>query len=119
MSRTPPLGDNQGLWQAVISAAAGRCQCRGTCGTNHERDGGRCKTAHGGHGRRHGTGPVRLLAAPAEPADLLLPAHKAAALPKARLAAWCPTCHDATRRTAAKAAQAAYPAAEPDSLFDL
>ncbi|MFF2076372.1 hypothetical protein ACFVXG_16625 [Kitasatospora sp. NPDC058162] len=116
-TRTPPLGDTEGLWQAVIAASAGRCQCRGTCGTSHEKDGGRCKTVHGGYGRRHGTGPVRLLAAPAEPADLLLPAHKAAALPKTALVAWCPECHDATRRAAAKAQQASAPAAEPDSLF--
>ncbi|MFF3067150.1 hypothetical protein [Kitasatospora sp. NPDC057936] len=115
--RTPPLGDNGGLWQAVMAAAAGRCQCRGTCGTSHAKDGGRCKTVHGGYGPRHGTGPVRLLAAAADPADLLLPAHKAAALPKTALAAWCPACHDATRRKAVKARQAAAPAVEPDSLF--
>ncbi|MEV7926463.1 hypothetical protein [Kitasatospora sp. NPDC088779] len=112
MSRTPPLGDQRGLWQAVMAAAAGRCQCRGTCGRNHDKDGGRCPAAHG-------AGPAYLLAAPAEPASLLLPPHKAAALPKQALAAWCPACHDATRRTAAKARQAATPAAEPDGLFDL
>ncbi|MFF7994205.1 hypothetical protein ACFZDG_31045 [Kitasatospora xanthocidica] len=116
--RVPPLGDQCGLWQTVLAAAAGRCQCRGTCGTSHERDGGRCKTVHGGYGRRHGTGPVHLLAAAADPDRLLLPAHQAAALPKQALAAWCPECHDATRRAADKARQAA-PSAEPDSLFDL
>ncbi|MFJ7274693.1 hypothetical protein [Kitasatospora sp. NPDC098663] len=108
MSRTPPLGDQRGLWQAVMAAASGRCQCRGTCGKSHAKDGGRCPAAHG-------AGPVYLLAAPAEPDHLLLPAHKAAALPKQALAAWCPACHDATRRTANKARQAA----EPDRLFDL
>ncbi|MFB7663944.1 hypothetical protein ACFC1R_08350 [Kitasatospora sp. NPDC056138] len=108
--RTPPLGDNQGLWLVVLAAAAGRCQCRGTCGKKHDKDGGRCKTVHG-------TGPVRLRAAPAEPADLLLPSHKAAALPKTALIAWCPECHDATRRAAAKAREADAPATEPDALF--
>ncbi|MEV0187508.1 hypothetical protein AB0I39_03085 [Kitasatospora purpeofusca] len=114
--RTPPLGDTTGLWQAVLAAAAGRCQCRGTCGRSHAKDGGRCPTVHGGYAR-HGTGPVSLLAAPAEPDGLLLPAHRAAALPKQQLAAWCPACHDATRRTAAKARQAAADLAGPDALF--
>lgn len=118
-NRIPPLGDSEDLWRAVLAAAAGRCQCRGTCGKNHAKDGDRCKTVHGGYGPRHGTGPVRLLAAPAEPADLLLPPHKSAVLPKTALIAWCPDCHDATRRTAAKARQQATPAAEPSSLFDL
>ncbi|MFJ7909822.1 hypothetical protein [Kitasatospora sp. NPDC096204] len=117
--RTPPLGDQQGLWQAVLAAAAGRCQCRGTCGKSHDKDGGRCPAVHGGYGSRHGTGPVRLLAAPADPDGLLLPAHLAAALPKGALAAWCPACHDATRRAAAKARRAAAPPAGSDSLFDL
>ncbi|MFE4514212.1 hypothetical protein ACFRMQ_08470 [Kitasatospora sp. NPDC056783] len=116
MNRTPPLGDNGGLWQAVMAAAAGRCQCRGTCGKNHDKDGGRCPAAHGAY-LRHGAPPVRLLAAPADPDGLLLPAHQAAALPKTSLAAWCPACHDATRRTAHKARQAAASAAEPDALF--
>ncbi|WP_234327093.1 hypothetical protein [Streptomyces sp. NRRL WC-3742] len=118
-ARTPPLGDQQGLWQAVLAAAAGRCQCRGTCGKNHEKDGGRCPAVHGGYGHRHGTGPVRLLAAPADPHGLLLPSHQAAALPKRSLAAWCPTCHDATRRAAIAARHASAPATEPDTLFDL
>ncbi|MFJ9605442.1 hypothetical protein ACIRS1_03700 [Kitasatospora sp. NPDC101176] len=119
MNRIPPLGDAEGLWQAVLAAAGGRCQCRGTCGTSHEKDGDRCKTVHGRYGRRHGAGPVRLLAAPADPNGLLLPAHRAAALTKRELAAWCPECHDATRRAASKARHAAAPADEPDSLFDL
>ncbi|MFJ1932676.1 hypothetical protein ACIOGZ_08385 [Kitasatospora sp. NPDC088160] len=118
MTRIPPLGDQRGLWQAVMAAAAGRCQCRGTCGKNHDKDGGRCPAVHGAYAR-HGTGPVHLLAAPADPDSLLLPPHKAAVLPKQSLAAWCPHCHDATHRTADKARQATTPAAEPDSLFDL
>ncbi|MFJ4091205.1 hypothetical protein ACIPYS_06435 [Kitasatospora sp. NPDC089913] len=112
--RTPPLGDTDGLWQAVLAAAAGRCQCRGTCGTSHEKDGGRCRTAHGGHSRH---GPVRLTAAPADPADLLLPAHRAAALPKAELAAWCPACLDATTRAVRKTQLAAHPPTAPEALF--
>ncbi|MFE6745835.1 hypothetical protein ACFVGM_08290 [Kitasatospora purpeofusca] len=114
--RPTPLGDTTGLWQAVISAAAGRCQCRGTCGRSHAKDGGRCPVVHGGYAR-HGTGPVSLLAAAAEPDGLLLPAHRAAAMPKRELAAWCPACHDATRRTAAKAQQADADPAGPDALF--
>ncbi|MFJ9693420.1 hypothetical protein [Kitasatospora sp. NPDC101183] len=115
--RTAPLGDQQGLWQAVLAAAAGRCQCRGTCGKNHDKDGGRCPAVHGGYGHRHGTGPIRLLAAPADPTSLLLPAHQAAALPKRALAAWCPACLDATTRAVRKARQVAAPPAEPDALF--
>ncbi|MEV0187195.1 hypothetical protein AB0I39_01500 [Kitasatospora purpeofusca] len=112
--RTPPLGDTTGLWQAVLAAAAGRCQCRGTCGKTHAKDGGRCPTVHGGYAR-HGTGPVHLIAAAADPDGLLLPPHHAAALPKQALAAWCPACHDATGRTAAKAQHTA----GPDALFTL
>ncbi|MFD4907510.1 hypothetical protein [Kitasatospora purpeofusca] len=112
--RTPPLGDSTGLWQAVIAAAAGRCQCRGTCGKTHAKDGDRCPAVHGGY-VRHGTGPVSLLAAASDPAALLLPEHRAAALPKRELAAWCPACHDATRRTAAKANRGTAPPS--DSLF--
>ncbi|MER5350684.1 hypothetical protein ABT093_10165 [Kitasatospora sp. NPDC002551] len=115
--RTPPLGDITGLWQAVLTAAAGRFQCRGTCGKPHAKDsGGRCPAVHGGY-PRHGTGPVHLIAAPADPDALLLPAHRAAALPKRQLAAWCPACHDATRRHTRAARQAATPPAEPDALF--
>ncbi|MFF2039000.1 hypothetical protein ACFVVX_01125 [Kitasatospora sp. NPDC058170] len=114
--RTAPLAGAD-LWQAVTAAAAGRCQCRGTCGKNHDKDGGRCPAVHGGYGPRHGTGPVRLVAAPADPAHLLLPPHQAAALPKAALAAWCPACLDATTRAARNARQAANPPAEPDALF--
>ncbi|MFF2749502.1 hypothetical protein ACFVVA_28670 [Kitasatospora sp. NPDC058048] len=106
------------LWEAVLAAAAGRCQCRGTCGTSHDKDGGRCPAVHGAYQTKHGRGWVHLLAAPADPAALLLPPHKAAALPKRELTAWCRHCHDATRRDA-KAAQASAPAAESDALFDL
>ncbi|WP_405011001.1 hypothetical protein [Kitasatospora sp. NBC_01539] len=113
--RTPPLAGAD-LWQAVLAAAAGRCQCRGACGKSHAKDGGRCNREHGGHQQHHG-GTVHLIAAPAEPATLLLPAHQAAALPKRDLAAWCPACHDAAQRTARKARHDTAPATEPDALF--
>ncbi|WP_099907870.1 hypothetical protein [Streptomyces sp. TLI_171] len=111
----PPLGDT-GLWQAVMTAADDRCQCSGACGKSHAKDGDRCPREDGSH-RTHGGGRVRLLAAPADPADLALPDHRAAALPPARLAAWCPTCHHAARTAARKSAAAAQPPAEPAALF--
>ncbi|PBC77107.1 hypothetical protein BX265_1844 [Streptomyces sp. TLI_235] len=117
--RTPPLGETSGLWQAVMAAAAGRCQCRGACGKNHARDGGRCKREHGGYQQHHGGGTVRLLAAPADPANLLLPPHRTAALPKQALAAWCPACHDAARILARRHQRTTEPTAGPDALFDL
>ncbi|WP_345696773.1 hypothetical protein [Kitasatospora terrestris] len=114
-TRTPPLA-GAGLWQAVMAAAAGRCQCRGACGKSHAKDGGRCNREHGAH-RTHAGGRVQLIAAPADPADLLLPDHQVAALPKARLAAWCPTCHHAAHTAARRAASAANPPIEPTALF--
>ncbi|GGQ66186.1 hypothetical protein [Kitasatospora griseola] len=114
-ARLAPLGDT-GLWQAVMAAASGRCQCRGACGKSHAKHEGRCEREHGTH-RTHAGGQVRLIAAPADPADLLLPDHQVAALPKNRLAAWCPACHHAAHTTARKAATAAQPPAEPDALF--
>ncbi|MGX4738438.1 hypothetical protein [Kitasatospora griseola] len=116
-ARIPPLAD-LGMWQAVIAAAVGRCQCRGACGKSHAKDGDRCGREHGGYQQRHGGGTVRLLAAPADPANMLLPPHRAAALPRQALAAWCPTCHDSALAAARKAARAAAPPA-PDALFDL
>ncbi|MFD5564981.1 hypothetical protein [Kitasatospora griseola] len=116
-ARIPPPAD-LGMWQAVIAAAAGRCQCRGACGRSHAKEGGRCGREHGGYQQHHGGGTVRLLAAPADPASLLLPPHRAATLPKRALAAWCPTCHHGARTAARKTARAVAPAA-PDALFDL
>ncbi|WP_254897837.1 hypothetical protein [Kitasatospora sp. NA04385] len=63
-------------------------------------------------------GTVRLLAAPADSAELLLPPHRIAALPKRALDAWCPACRDAARLLARKA-QRSIVAARPDALFDL
>ncbi|MEW1914634.1 hypothetical protein AB0442_40730 [Kitasatospora sp. NPDC085895] len=118
--RVPPLGGaTDSLWLAVLAASAGRCQCRGACGTSHAKHGGRCQREHGGYQQHHGGGTVRLIVAPADPADLLLPAHRAAALPKRALAAWCPTCHDGARTRARRTQRAIAPVAEPDGLFDL
>ncbi|MFF4652997.1 hypothetical protein [Streptomyces sp. NPDC001380] len=113
MTARPPLV-GAATWQAVMQTANHRCQCAGQCGDPHTRGGGRCDRAHGGHHHRHGGGTVRLLAAPADPAHLTLPAHRAAALPAGELAAWCPPCHDAARRTA-RTAEAAPP--DADALF--
>ncbi len=116
-ARVPPLA-GAGLWQAVVAAAAGRCQCRGACGKSHTKDGGRCIREHGGYQQHHGGGTVRLLAAPADPANLLLPPHWIAALPKRALAAWCMACHDGALAAARKARRSTA-STEPDALFDL
>ncbi|MFJ6212176.1 hypothetical protein ACIQGZ_02390 [Streptomyces sp. NPDC092296] len=114
MTPRPPLAATP-AWRAVMHTAGHRCQCTGQCGDPHTRGGGRCDREHDGHSHRRGGGTVRLLAAPADPAQLGLPAHRAAALPAGELAAWCPTCHDHTRKTAARAAEAADTSA--DALF--
>ncbi|MFJ9772677.1 hypothetical protein ACIRVF_15765 [Kitasatospora sp. NPDC101157] len=116
MNPRPPLAGAK-TWQHVIDTAGARCQCTGTCGKNHAKTDGRCERVHGGYQHQHGGGQVRLIAAPADPANLLLPAHRITALPMQALAAWCPACHDATRTKARKAEQDSAPAAEPDALF--
>ncbi|MET8627728.1 hypothetical protein ABZW30_28955 [Kitasatospora sp. NPDC004669] len=108
--RTPPLGDTAGLWKAVIAAAAGRCQCRGTCGTNHEHDGGRCPAVHGAYQTKHGRGWVRLLVAPAEPDALLLPRTASPPCPNG---SWPPGASTATRPPAAPPARPARRAPGP------
>ncbi|WP_033820903.1 hypothetical protein [Kitasatospora sp. MBT63] len=113
MSARPPLAC-AALWQTVTTAAGGRCQCSGACGSTHAKSGGRCDRTHGGWAGRHG-GMVHLVAAPTDPADMLLPPHKAAALPTERLAAWCPSCHDATRNAARRQARTEPP--QTDALF--
>ncbi|MFD7729544.1 hypothetical protein ACFV6F_04035 [Kitasatospora phosalacinea] len=118
MSTQVPSPTSTDLWQTVIAAAAGRCQCEGSCGKSHAKDGGRCGREHGGYQQHHGGGTVRLLAAPADPAELLLPAHRIATLPKRALAAWCPACHDGALAAARKAQRSTAPT-EPDALFDL
>lgn len=116
--RIPPLAGAE-LWQAVMRAAAGRCQCRGACGKRHDRTGGRCDLVHGGYARHSGGGIVHLVAAPAEPADLLLPPHRAVALPRSALAAWCSGCHQRALTAARSASSDTTPAPELDALFDL
>ncbi|MFI9783251.1 hypothetical protein ACIHEI_07025 [Kitasatospora sp. NPDC051984] len=116
-ARIPPVVGAD-LWQAAIAAAAGRCQCRGACGKSHAKAGSRCGREHGGYQQHHGGGTVRLLVAPADPANLLMSPHRTAALPKQALAAWCPACHDAALTAARRTARAADPPA-PDALFDI
>ncbi|MFJ5883249.1 hypothetical protein [Kitasatospora cineracea] len=116
MSALPPIVGAD-LWQAVTTAAGMRCQCSGTCGSKHTAGGGRCERIHGGWSGKHG-GILRLLVAPTDPADLLLPAHRAAALAPGQLSAWCPACHHGAHAAARKAQQDTVPAA-PDALFDL
>ncbi|WP_354641323.1 hypothetical protein [Kitasatospora camelliae] len=113
MSTRPPLA-GVALWQTVTTAATMRCQCTGTCGVKHAKSGGRCDREHGGWAGKHGR-VVRLTVAPLDPADMLLPPHRAAALPPERLAAWCPVCHDATRTSARRQVRAEPPQA--DALF--
>lgn len=94
---TPQLVVDLPLWRAVMDLAGSRCQCSGACGNTHTKTKGRCDRVNGTPARRHG-GRMLLLAAPAAPAELHLPAHIAAALPASRLAAWCPACHDGARK---------------------
>ncbi|WP_457029254.1 hypothetical protein [Kitasatospora sp. P5_F3] len=110
-----------GLWQDVMDKHGHRCCCTGQCGKKHKADDAttRCPREDGGHGHRHGGGTVRLIAAPAQQADLLLPAHRAAALPAGRLAAWCPACHHGTLSAARKQHRTTTPAPESGALFDL
>ncbi len=94
------------LWEQVIGRAGGCCQCTGACGRKHADNGGRCDRQNGSYASRH-TGPVRLLAAPADPISLALPAHQQAHLIAELLAAWCPGCHDAARTRATRTARQA------------
>lgn len=94
------------LWDLVIHRADHCCQCTGACGKTHTATGGRCDRTNGSYASKH-HGPIRLLAAPADPHQLTLPAHQQARLKADELAAWCPACHDAARtRTAREARQA-------------
>ncbi|MEW2424865.1 hypothetical protein AB0911_30495 [Streptomyces nigra] len=85
MNHRPPLGA-PAVWQAVMAAAGGHCQCTGgLCGSQHSDTGRRClnSSAHG-----------RLLIAPA---DLTLTTVAAAAVPAEELRAWCAGCHAKAR----------------------
>jgi len=98
-------------WHAVMDAAGHRCHCTGACGSGHTRTEGRCDRTHGGYA---GGTTTHLVAAPTDPAQLALPAHRAALLPAPALSAWCPTCHDQARR---RATAQSTPEQEPDALF--
>ncbi|WP_052847422.1 hypothetical protein [Streptomyces avicenniae] len=102
------------LWHAVMRAAGYQCQCRGECGNPHKQGQGRCPREHDKHPGMH-RAPVRLTAAPADPAVTGL---AAARLPRGELRAWCPDCHDGARRAAKRAARAE-PDADQGGLFDL
>ncbi|ASQ96253.1 hypothetical protein [Streptomyces sp. 11-1-2] len=86
-------------WRPVMEAAGYRCQCTGQCGNAHVKGKGRCPREHDQHASKH-RGPVRLIAAPADP---LTPALAAAKLPHRELRAWCPDCLTAARRRATAA----------------
>jgi hypothetical protein len=101
-------------WRPVMCAAGFRCQCRGECGNDHKKGKGRCPREHDQLASKH-RGPVRLLAAPADP---IVTGLAAARLPTARLRAWCPDCLDGARRAANRQARAE-PAADQTSLFEL
>ncbi|MFJ9093828.1 hypothetical protein ACIRIR_20220 [Streptomyces globisporus] len=100
-----------GLFRAVMAAAGGRCQCTGQCGQLHAKTDRRCPREHDSYAGKHG-GPVRLMAAAADPT---IAERQAAALPAERLRAWCPGCFTDTRRSR----RTAEPAAEQGGLFDL
>jgi hypothetical protein len=109
-----PVGDLP-LWDTVMTTAGHCCQCTGQCGNRHTATQGRCDRQHGNH-----PATVPLLAAPATPADMTLPTHTMSALPARRLAAWCRTCHDATRARALRTARtSAPPPCDDDALFVL
>ncbi|MEW2192559.1 hypothetical protein [Streptomyces microflavus] len=99
------------LFRTVMAAAGGRCQCTGQCGQPHAKSSSRCPREHDSYAGKH-SGPVRLMAAAADPT---LTDREAAALPADRLRAWCPGCFTDTRRARRTAEQAA----EQGGLFDL
>ncbi|MER7172642.1 hypothetical protein [Streptomyces mesophilus] len=101
------------LFNAVMQAADSRCECTGQCGQPHAKSEGRCPHKHDGYiAKRHG--PVRLMAAPADP---LMSPVAAAALPPAELMAWCPGCFNQTRNAARRSQRTEL--APADALFDL
>jgi hypothetical protein len=102
------------LLEQVVAVASHTCCCTGQCGSKHTSTAGKCDVEQGALGPG---GRVRLLAAPATREGLLLPAHRAAALPAADLIAWCPACHKSAASRAASSARkaaAAALAAAPD-----
>ncbi|MEU6959943.1 hypothetical protein [Streptomyces chrestomyceticus] len=101
------------LFRAVMTAAGWRCQCTGQCGQPHAKTERRCPREHDSYVGKAG-GWVRLVAAPADPT---VPEQQAAAVPAARLRAWCPACLRAARKSAA--VNAARPDGVQGGLFDL
>ncbi|MFD7235074.1 hypothetical protein ACFWAT_07165 [Streptomyces syringium] len=75
---------------------------------------GRCPREHDHYASKH-SGPVRLIAAPA---DLLVSPTRAAAVNAEGLWAWCPNCHAAAHHIASNAAQTANTTSQ-EGLFDL
>ncbi|MFF4949754.1 hypothetical protein [Streptomyces chattanoogensis] len=110
--RTEPMVGAR-LFRIVMTAAAWRCQCTGACGQPHAQTEGRCPREHDGYAGKHG-GPVRLMAAPADPH---MTGRQAAALPAGALRAWCPNCLAAAWRTARQ--HSPDTPADQRSLFDL
>ncbi|MFC5911650.1 hypothetical protein [Streptacidiphilus monticola] len=109
------------LWEGVLRAAANRCQCTGQCGHRHKAVDGRCEHEHGGYASKHAA-PIRLAAAPADPAGLARPVQRQAAMTASELMAWCPPCLDDARRRAQRAAlkaRAEQQQADSFALFDL
>ncbi|MEW2084182.1 hypothetical protein [Streptomyces sp. NPDC005283] len=102
------------LFRAVMAAAGGRCQCEGECGQPHTKGEGRCPREHDKYAGKH-SGPVRLMAAAADPLTTDL---QAAALPASELRAWCPPCFTAARRIAKRKTNQT-PTTDQCGLFDL
>ncbi|GGU63565.1 hypothetical protein GCM10010211_30750 [Streptomyces albospinus] len=102
------------LFRSVMTAAGWRCQCTGACGQPHAQSEGRCPREHDGYAGKHG-GPVRLMAAPADPT---ITHFQAAALPAQELRAWCPGCLAVAQRLA-KQQTPDTPTTDQSCLFDL
>ena len=89
-------------WRATVAAAEYRCQCAGTCGRNHRKDGDRCAKS------LRGLGATRLFALPVSPGS-----RTSVAL--------CGPCADGRQSAERRAANQAVATrlAEVPSLFDL
>lgn len=117
MTVRPPIV-GAALWTAVMKNAGHRCECAGACGSKHDPDRtrkqGRCQNENGQNVSK--IGEVTLIAMPRDPineGDFVT----AAKLPAKRLAAMCPTCHDAVRRKIRAAEKKLAP--PMDDLFDI